>query len=172
MVISTLRRNIRVIVARHERVEIIDRAAGASRFCIGQFFAVLIHDRQRHIAGSLECDLLSLARLDRQCIGRRVVSGGNCNHNRRFAGDRHGRAAVCGQLVSVDRDRRPGDCGGWINFQFLFGIEDLIGIFRLGAGEALCRRLRRICGVGHAQAAERRHAVEPKRQIDALRIVV
>ena len=172
VVISTLRRNIRVIVARHERVEIIDRAAGANRFCIGQFFAVLVYDRQCDITGRLERDLFSLARLDRQCIGCRVVSGGNRDRDRRIAGDCHGRAAVRVQFVSVDCDGRPGDRGGRIDFQYLFGIKDLIGIFRLGAGEALCRRLRRTCGIGHAQTAKRRHAVELQRQIHALCITV
>ena len=76
------------------------------------------------------------------------------------------------QFVSVDLDGRPGDRGGRIDFQYLFGIKDLIGIFRLGAGEALCRRLRRTCGIGHAQTAERRHAVELQRQIHALCITV
>ena len=172
MVIGALRCDIRVIVTRHERVKIIDRTSGASRFCVRQLFAVLIHDRQRHIAGSLECDLLSLARLDRQCIGCRVLSGGNRDCDRRIAGDRRGRAAVCGQLVSVDRDRRPGDCGGRIDFQRILGIKDLVGIFRLRAGEALRRGLRRACRVRDTQAAERRHAVELERQIHALRIVV
>ena len=172
MVISTLRRNIRVVVARHECIEIIDRTSGANRFCVRQLFAVFIHDRQHHITGRLERDLLSLARLDRQCIGRRVAAGGNRDRDFRFAGDRHGRAAVCGQLVSVDRDRRPGDCGGRIDFQRILGIKDLVGIFRLRAGEALRRGLRRACRVRDTQAAERRHAVELERQIHALRIVV
>ena len=172
MVIGTLRRNIRVIVTRHERVEIVDRASGTDRFCVRQLFAVFIHDRQRDIAGSFERDLLSLARLDRQCIGCRIVSGGNRDRDFRFAGDHHSRAAVCGQRIAVDRDGRPGNRGGWIDFQRLFGIEDLIGIFRLGAGEALRRGLCRTCGIGHAQTAERRHAVELQRQIHALCITV
>ena len=171
MVIGALRCDIRVIVTRHKRVEIIDCVSGADRFGIGQFLTVLIHDGQRHIRSRIKCDFLALTGLDGQRVGRRIVAGGNRDRDCRLAGDCHGRAAVCVQCVSVDCDGRPGDRGGRIDFQYLFGIKDLIGIFRLGAGEALCRRLRRTCGI-HAQTAERRHAVELQRQIHALRITV
>ncbi len=46
MIVGALRCNIRVVLARHKRVKIIDRTSGANRFCVRQLFAVLIHDRQ------------------------------------------------------------------------------------------------------------------------------
>ena len=79
MVIGALRCDIRVVVTRYKRVEIIDRTSAAIRFCVRQLFTVPVYDCQCHIAGSLERDLLSLARLDRQCIGRRIASRGNLN---------------------------------------------------------------------------------------------
>ena len=148
------------------------RVSVPQRHGICQLFAVLVHNGQCHAGSCNKRDFRSLARLDRQRIGRRVVSGGNRNRNRRFAGDRHSCAAVRVQRIAVDRDRRPGDCGGWINFQFLFGIEDLIGVFRLGAGETLRRRLRCACRIGHAKTSQRRHAVKLERQIHALRNAV
>ena len=172
MVIGALRCDIRVVVTRYKRVEIIDRTSAATRFCVRQLFAVPVYDRQRHIAGSLERDLLSLARLDRQCIGCRIVSGGNRDHDRRIAGDCHGRAAIRVQHIPVDRDNRPGNRGSRIDFQRILGIEDLISILRFSAGETLRRSLRRTCCICDTQTAERRHTVEPERQIHALRIVV
>ena len=86
MVIGALRCDIRVVVTRYKRVEIIDRTSAAtSFFCTPALRRLLVYDRQRHIAGSLERDLLSLARLDRQCIGCRIASGGNRDHDRRIA---------------------------------------------------------------------------------------
>ena len=79
MVILPLCCDIRILLLRHECVEVIDRISIAIRFGIGQLFAVFVHDGQRHVGGRIECDPLTLARLDRQRVGRRIASRGNLN---------------------------------------------------------------------------------------------
>lgn len=41
MIVGALRCNIRVVLARHKRIEIVDRIPGAERFGISQFLAIL-----------------------------------------------------------------------------------------------------------------------------------
>ena len=79
MIVGALRCNIRVVLARHKRIEIVDRIPGAERFGISQFLAVFIHNCQVNIAGRCKRDLLALTGLDRQRVGRRIASRGNLN---------------------------------------------------------------------------------------------